>query len=271
MTGDMFFLILTNFAALLACFVVLWAVSVRLKDASIVDIAWGPACALPGVLTYLRTDGAEPRALLIVALSCVWAGRLALHLGRRNLGHGEDYRYRAMRHKQGSDGAFARWSLIWVFGLQASIAWLISAPLQLGQGGADGTLGLLAWSGVILFGIGLFFETVGDAQLTAFKQDPANKGRLMTSGLWALTRHPNYFGDACVWAGLALIAAEAPFGWIALFSPILMAFFLVNVSGKALLERRLRKTYEEYADYERRVSGFIPLPPRRAIARPAQR
>jgi steroid 5-alpha reductase family enzyme len=252
-----------NYVVLLGAFALLWALSVRIKDASIVDIAWGPACALPGVLTYLRADGPEPRSGLLVALACLWAGRLAFHLGRRNLGHGEDYRYQAMRAKQGSDAEFARWSLIWVFGLQATIAWLVSAPLQFGQTGRDGALGLLAWTGVVIFFVGLFFETVGDAQLTAFKKDPANKGRLMTRGLWAYTRHPNYFGDACVWTGLALIATEAPYGWIALFSPALMAFFLVRVSGKALLERKLRKTYPDYADYERRVSGFIPLPPKR--------
>lgn len=260
---DILFLIVTNYACLLAAFAALWALSVRIKDASIVDIAWGPACALPGVLTYLRIDGSEPRSAVLVALACLWAGRLALHLARRNLGHGEDYRYRAMRAKQGSDAQFARWSLIWVFGLQATIAWLVSLPLQLGQTGVSGALGPVALAGIALFAIGLFFEAVGDAQLAAFKKDPVNKGKLMTSGLWGLTRHPNYFGDACVWTGLALIAAEAPFGWIALFSPALMTFFLVKVSGKALLERKLRKTYPEYADYERRVSGFAPWPPRR--------
>lgn len=263
MPTDTITLVLANYAALLACFVALWALSVRLKDASIVDIAWGPACALPGVLTYFRTDAADPRAGILVALSCLWAGRLATHLARRNIGHGEDYRYRAMRAKQGSDLAFARWSLVWVFGLQATIAWLVSMPLQLGQLGGPPTMGVVGIAGILVFAAGFLFEAIGDAQLAAFKRDPANKGKLMTRGLWALTRHPNYFGDACVWAGLALIALEAPHGWAALFSPALMAFFLVRVSGKALLERKLRKTYPEYAAYAQRVSGFIPCPPRR--------
>lgn len=264
MPPDTITLILTNYAALLACFVALWAVSLRLKDASIVDIAWGPACALPGVLTYFRTDASDPRSGILVALSCVWAGRLAAHLARRNIGHGEDYRYQAMRAKQGSDLAFARWSLVWVFALQATIAWLVSMPLQLGQIGGPPIMGVVGIAGVLVFAAGFLFEAVGDAQLAAFKRDPANKGKLMTRGLWALTRHPNYFGDACVWTGLALIALEAPLGWAALFSPALMAFFLVKVSGKALLERKLRKTYPEYAAYAQRVSGFIPWPPRRA-------
>lgn len=260
---DLIVLILGNLAAILAVFAGLWTLSARLKDASIVDIAWGPACALPALLTYVRADGADPRALLLVALVSAWALRLALHLARRNLGHGEDYRYQAMRRKQGSDAAFARWSLLHVFGLQGVIAWFVSLPVQIGQIGGDGAPGPLAWAGVALFAMGLFFEAVGDHQLAEFKKDPGNKGRLMTRGLWALTRHPNYFGDACVWAGLTLIALEAPLGWATVLSPVLMIHFLHNISGKALLERRLEKTYAEYADYRRKTSGFIPLPPRR--------
>lgn len=263
MVLDFVLLVLGNLGILLAVFVALWALSVRLKDASIVDIAWGPACALPALLTYVRADGADPRASLLTGLVGLWALRLAAHLARRNLGHGEDYRYGAMRKKQGSDAAFARWSLVYVFGLQCAIAWFVSLPVQIGQIGGDGSLGPLAYFGILLFAIGLFFETVGDHQLTEFKKDPANKGRLMTRGLWAWTRHPNYFGDACVWTGLTLIALEAPFGWTTVLSPLLMIHFLHNVSGKALLERGMEKKYPEYTEYRRKTSGFFPMPPRR--------
>lgn len=255
-------LVFSNLAILALAMTVLWAISVRIKDASIVDIAWGPACALPGLLTFLRTDGADPRALVLTALVCLWALRLGVYLGARNLGHGEDFRYVKMREKQGSDAAFARWSLVFVFWLQCAIAWFVSLPTQLGQFGGPG-LGLLAYLGVAIFFVGLAFETVGDWQLRRFKSDPANKGKLMTSGLWAYTRHPNYFGDAAVWSGLTMIALEAPFGWATLLSPIVMTYFLYNVSGKALLERSMEKKYPEYADYKKRVSGFIPLPPRK--------
>ena len=239
---------------------VLWAVSVRIKDASIIDIAWGPACALPAALTLIRTDGMEPRATLVTALVLLWAGRLAWHLGRRNLGHGEDFRYVKMREKQGSDAAFASWSLIYVFGLQASIAWFVSLPTQVGQFGGQAGLGVLAYLGIIIFLVGLLFETIGDWQLSQFKAKPENKGKLMTTGLWSLTRHPNYFGDAAVWTGLTLIALESQFGWATILSPIVMTYFLYNVSGKALLERSMSKKYPEYEDYKRRVSGFIPWP-----------
>ncbi|MHA7871211.1 MAG: DUF1295 domain-containing protein [Hyphococcus sp.] len=240
---------------------ILWTVSVRIKDASIIDIAWGPACAAPAILTFLRTDGADPRALLLTALVSIWAARLAFYLAGRNLGHGEDIRYQKMRAKQSSDAAFARWSLPSIYWLQGLIAWFVSLPVQLGQFGGEG-LGLFAYLGVLIFAVGLAFEAVGDWQLKAFKADPANKGRLMTQGLWAWTRHPNYFGDAAVWTGLTIIALESPYGLWTVLSPAVMAFFLVKVSGKAMTERLMEKKYPDYAAYKARVSGFLPMPPK---------
>ena len=166
-----------------------------------------------------------------------------------------------MRARHASNASFARWSLVNVFILQATVAFIVSLPVQIGQSGPDRPLGLVALAGVFLFILGFAFEAIGDAQLAAFKRDPGNKGRLMTRGLWAWTRHPNYFGDACVWAGLAVVALEAPYGWLGLISPVLMTWFLYAVSGKALLERGLSKRYPEYPAYQKAVSGFIPLPP----------
>ena len=213
------------------------------------------------MLTFFRTDGADPRAILLTVLVSLWAARLGLYLARRNLGHGEDYRYQKMRAKAGSDSAFARGSLPNIFWLQGVIAWFVSLPVQLGQFGGDGLDGF-AWLGIFIFAVGITFETVGDWQLRVFKADPVNKGKLMTRGLWALTRHPNYFGDATVWAGLTLIALESPYGVWTILSPAVMAFFLVKISGKALTERFMEKKYPEYAAYKKRVSGFIPMPPK---------
>lgn len=251
-----------NLLILAVFFLALWAVSVRVRDASIIDIFWGPACALPAILTCVRIDGASPRAALLTLLVTAWAVRLAVHLALRNLGHGEDYRYARMRAAQPSNAAFARWSLTYVFGLQCLIAWIVSLPVQAGQIGVDKSLGVFAWTGVLIFITGLAFETIGDWQLRQFKKDPANKGRLMTKGLWAWTRHPNYFGDCLLWIGLALIALEGPFGWLGLASPVIMGHFLVNVSGKAMLERGMMKKYPGYEAYRQRVSGFLPRPPR---------
>lgn len=259
--SELLFLIFSNLAILLALLSILWVVSTRIKDASIIDIFWGPACAAPALLTFFRIDGADPRALVLTVLVSLWAARLGLYLAKRNLGAGEDYRYQKMRAKAGSDAAFARGSLPNIFWLQGVIAWFVSLPVQLGQFGGDG-FGLIAWLGVLVFAVGLGFETLGDWQLRVFKADPANKGKLMKRGLWALTRHPNYFGDATVWFGLTLIALESPFGVWTVLSPAVMALFLVNISGKALTERFMEKKYPEYADYRRRVSGFFPLPPK---------
>lgn len=261
--GDLAILLTGNLALLLMALAALWALSVRLKDASIIDIAWGPACALGPLLTLWRADGSSPRDFLLGALISLWAARLALHLAQRNLGHGEDYRYRKMRERQGSDAAFARWSLIRVYGLQGVIAWFVSWPGQLGQLGPDKPIGALALLGVALFAVGFAFEAIGDWQLKRFKADPASKGKLMTTGLWAWTRHPNYFGDAAVWTGVTIIALESPYGWATVLSPAVMAFFLVNVSGKAMLERGMEKKYPEYAAYKQSTSGFFPLPPKR--------
>lgn len=261
--AEIAFLLLGNLAILLLALGALWTVSVRIRDASIIDIAWGPACALGALLTFARVDGASPRDLLLTALVTLWAARLALHLARRNLGHGEDYRYARMRERQGSDAAFARWSFVNVYMMQGLIAWFVSWPAQLGQIGPDKPLGALGLAGAAVFATGLIFEAVGDWQLKRFKADPANKGKLMTRGLWAWTRHPNYFGDAAVWTGLTLIALEGPYGWLTVLSPAVMAHFLINVSGKAMLERAMEKKYPEYAAYRRSTSGFLPLPPRR--------
>lgn len=264
-------LLFTNFAIMLAIFVALWGLSVAIKNASIVDIMWGVACALPATLTLFRSDGAEPRAMLLTILVAIWGVRLASYLAIRNIGHGEDYRYVSMRRKAGGDSKFAVSSLISVFVLQCLISFFVSLPTQVGQFGSSaifgtgsGALGLFAYAGLIIFSIGLIFEAVGDHQLREFKKDSANKGKLMDQGLWAWTRHPNYFGDAAVWTGLTLIALESQYGYLTLLSPILMIYFLYALSGKALLERSMSKRYPEYEAYKKRVSGFFPRPPAKA-------
>ena len=256
------FLIITNLFLLLLVLSILWLISVRIKDASIIDIFWGPACAFGAIVTYIRMDGSSPRNLLLTVLACLWAARLAGYLAKRNLGHGEDLRYQKMRAAQSDDKAFERWSFSRVYMLQGVIAWFISLPVQLGQLGPEVPLNFLSFIGILIFFVGLSFETIGDWQLTRFKANPDNAGKLMTQGLWSWTRHPNYFGDATVWFGLTLIALAAPFGWTTILSPFVMAYFLVNISGKALTERHMRKKYSEWAAYEARTSGFFPLPPK---------
>jgi steroid 5-alpha reductase family enzyme len=245
----------------LAAMILLWLLSLRLRDASIVDIWWGPGFALIAWTVYLMTHAQSPRALLVALLATVWGLRLGLTLFRRKKGHGEDRRYAAQRARV--KGSVALWSLKSVFLLQGVVMWLVSLPLQIAIFQREpALLGPLGWIGAVLWLVGFLFEAVGDAQMDAFRADPANKGKVMDRGLWAWTRHPNYFGDTCVWIGFALIACDQPSGLIGLISPLAMGYFLVKVTGVPLLERYLMKRpgYAEYAD---RTPAFLPRPPRR--------
>lgn len=239
----------------------LWLLSLKLKDASIVDIFWGLGFALIAVASYLVTDGYDVRKQLITAFVGIWGVRLAWHIGSRNIGKGEDFRYQAMRKRHGDK--FPLVSLYTVFLLQGVLMWIISLPLQAAQVPAEpARLTALDMFGAAVFLIGFFFEAVGDWQLRQFKSDPANKGKLMDRGLWAFTRHPNYFGDALLWWGFYLIACAAGAWWM-IFSPLLMTFLLLKVSGVAMLERSLTKTKPEYEAYARRTNAFFPWFPKR--------
>lgn len=250
-------------AAVAALFFVLWLVSLALRDASIVDIFWGLAFVTIAAAAHAVTPAPAPRATLVLVLVGLWGARLAVYLAWRNWGQGEDYRYQAMRRRHGA--RFARVSLYTVFGLQAALSWVVSLPVQAAIAAPEPVaLGVLDALGVLLVAIGLVFESVGDFQLARFKADPANRGRVMDRGLWAWTRHPNYFGDAVVWWGLFAIACATPGGALTVVGPALMTFLLVRVSGVALLERTIRKRRPEYDDYVRRTSAFLPRPPRRA-------
>lgn len=238
----------------------LWVVSLLLKDASIIDIFWGPGFILLAWWYAWLGASTGPRRWLLLALVTIWGLRLGLHILMRNVGKPEDYRYAAWREEHGS-----RWwwrSYVEVFLLQGGLIWLIGWPLLVAltrtQGGA---LTALDWLGAALWAIGFFFEAVGDWQLARFKADPSNKGKLLTSGLWRYTRHPNYFGDATQWWGFWLIAAAAG-GWWTAFSPIVMTWLLVRVSGVAMLEETLKETKPGYEAYVRRTNAFVPWFPR---------
>lgn len=250
---------------LLVCQLSLWALSIRLRDASIVDIFWGPAFALVAVATYLHQQdvGVESRKLLIVGLTCAWAIRLGVYVYLRSRGHGEDPRYTAFRkHATGNENLFI---LKNVFLSQGRSMWITSIPVQFGQFLLKpDSLGPMAWIGVVVWTIGFAFETIGDWQLARFKRDPANEGRVMDLGLWRYTRHPNYFGDACVWWGLFLIACDHWIGLITIFAPLRMTNSLVNRTGKKLLEKKMRRTRPDYEAYIARTSGFFPWPPRKS-------
>lgn len=245
--------------AVLTMGTLLWLLSLRLRDASIVDIFWGPFFLLQAVIyAALRPDGFDGRQLLVLALVAVWSVRLATHIASRHAGKEEDERYARWRTQHGA--AWPVRSLFQVFILQGVLAWVIGAPLLVSMSSPDGW-GWLDAAGVALWLIGFVFEAVGDYQLTAFIRDPANRGRTMRRGLWRYSRHPNYFGDAAQWWGLWLIASSGGGPWT-IFAPVLMTVLLVRVSGVGLLERTIADRREGYAEYMRTTSAFIPLPPK---------
>lgn len=252
---------LTGLLAVLALGFLLWLISLAVRDSSIVDIAWGPLIFLIGLTYYLALAEPVSRAHLIVALTGLWAIRLALHIGMRNLGHGEDFRYAAWR-AQHPDTWWIR-SYFKVFLLQGVIAWIVALPLFFAiTSETPAGLTLLDWAGLLVFAFGFLFEAIGDEQLRRFKADPANKGRVMNTGLWRYTRHPNYFGEAVLWWGLGLIGAATPLGWIGLVGPAIITFLLLRVSGVAMLEKTLRTTKPGYADYIARTPAFFPRVPK---------
>ncbi len=254
---------LNSLLLVIATLTCLWLLSLVRRDASIVDPFWGMGFVL--VTWYVWESASTARLIerswLLAALTTLWGLRLSLYLLWRNWGHDEDRRYRAMREYHGA--RFWWVSFLTVFLLQAIILWIVSLPIQAAMINAETTpLGWLDFVGVGLWSVGLFFESVGDFQMARFQADPKNVGQVMAHGLWRFTRHPNYFGDFCVWWGLYLIATSAGAAWT-IFSPLLMSFLLLKVSGVTLLEKTITDRRPDYAAYQARTSSFFPWPPKR--------
>ena len=241
-----------------------WLLSIPLKNVSIVDIFWGLLFVAAVWFYYFRTSGSgrAERRLLVTSLTTIWGLRLSIYLLWRNWGKPEDYRYQAFRRHFGAE-RYWWFSFFQVFLLQGVLAWLISAPLLGAQtvNRWSSGLNLLDGLALLVWLIGFAFEAGGDWQLARFKANPANRGKLLTTGFWRYTRHPNYFGDACAWWGFALFALAAG-SIVPILGAALMTFLLLRVSGVALLERNLQKTKPEYADYTAKTNAFFPWWPK---------
>lgn len=238
-----------------------WAVSLRLHDASIADVAWGPTLAGVAVAALLVGDGGA-RGVLLAVLAVLWGVRLAVHIGLRNLGHDEDRRYAALRLRDGD--RFPVRSLWSIFGIQAALAWVITLPVQAAAADASPAgIGPLAIAGAVVALAALALETVADAQLGRFRADPASVGQVMDRGVWSWSRHPNYFGDTAFWWGMWIVALEAGSTWWTVIGPIAITVILTRVTGKPMLEADIAQRRPGYADYVRRTSSFVPWPPAR--------
>ena len=238
-----------------------WAVSLVLNDVSIVDLVWGTGFVVVAWVSFLLTGMPTPQKWIILGLTSLWGLRLSGYLAWRNLGKPEDFRYGEMRKRHGS--SFPLRSLMIVFGLQGMILWIVSLPLQTGQiSNNQDRVGILAVIGMVLWGVGFIFESVGDWQLARFKSNLENDGKVMDRGLWRYTRHPNYFGDFLVWWGLYCVSFGRGTAWWSVIGPVVMSVFLLRVSGVTLLESSLKTRKKGYESYIRRTNAFFPLPPK---------
>jgi steroid 5-alpha reductase family enzyme len=244
--------------AMLGAAALTWAVSVRRANVTIVDTLWGPLFVIAAAIYAGAVPDPGPRGLLVVALVATWGLRLAAFLAWRNRGHEEDRRYQEIRQR--NEPNFALKSLYLVFGFQAVLAWIISLPL-LGAIASQASLGWLDGLGIALWAVGFAFEAGGDWQLARFKADPDSAGKVLDRGFWRYTRHPNYFGDFCVWWGLYLVALSAG-AWWSIVGPLVMSVLLLRVSGVVLLEKDIGQRRPQYAEYVRRTNAFFPGPPR---------
>lgn len=256
-------ILITNALAVAGMMVCVWLLSLPLRDASIVDMFWGLGFVLIAWTTWTQSSGDPTRKLLLAVLITIWGLRLSGYIAWRNIGHGEDPRYRAMREKAGDK--FPLLSLIRVFLLQGVVMWIVSLPVQLGQIPETPAPTVWDYLGAFLWAVGVFFESVGDFQLARFKANPENQGKVLNHGLWRFTRHPNYFGDFLMWWGIFLIAlaASPSQNWWSGIGPLIMSFFLMKVSGVTLLEKSLKESKgSAYDDYVQRTNAFFPGPPK---------
>ena len=256
--------LLATAVTLAGLFFATWLVSIPLRNVSIVDTVWGLGFVAAAAASLATSPELRPRHVVTAVLVAIWGLRLAVHIGWRNRGHGEDFRYVAMRRRSGD--AFWWKSLPRVFLVQAVLAWIVSLPIALAASdGRVDSLDVLVVLGVAAWLVGFGFESIGDLQLVRFKADSANTGHVMDRGLWRYTRHPNYFGDTVIWWGVFLTCVARPRGWFGVVGPLLMTFLLLRVSGVALLEKSLQARKPGYAAYMERTSAFIPRRPRKLV------
>ncbi len=253
---------LWNLAAVAAMMMIGWLASLPLRSVTLVDSLWGMGFIVIAWLTLYNTDGYVGRAVMLSMLTTIWGIRLSTHLTLRNWGQPEDPRYSAWRRASGSRFWFV--SLFKVFLLQAVFLWAISLSLQYGVASTEpARMTFLDLAGLLLWMIGFLFEAISDKQLARFKADPANKGRVMRKGLWALSRHPNYFGEALMWWGIFVITAATPGSAWTVISPLIITAVLLKMTGIPLTEKHIQDGRPGYRDYIASTNAFFPWFPKR--------
>ena len=259
-------LLINNALLLMGVMFVLWIIAVRIRDVTFIDSFWAMGMMMLAASSFVQTSGSDPRKFVLLILTSIWAARLGSHLLVRWMSEGLDSRYKRILNSamERRGWSYAKASLLLVFLTQAPMLFIVCLPAQLGQLSAEPlALGWIAYTGIAIALIGIGFETIGDWQLRTFRENPSNANKVLNTGLWKYTRHPNYFGDACTWWGIWLVAAETSIGFWTFPGPLLLTWTLMRWSGVPLLEYSLKKRRPDYEHYIRTTSGFFPLPPKR--------
>ena len=243
-----------------------WVFSLVRNNVTHVDSMWSLFLGMAAYTYALFFYNLTPRTVLVLILVTIWAVRLCAYLTWRNWNPHEDHRYAAIR--KNNEPHFWLKSIYIVFGLQAVLAWLISLPL-FGAIASSASVELLPltfidYLGAAIAAFGIIWQTAADWQLAAFKAKPENKGQVLDTGVWRYSRHPNYFGECCIWWGLYLIACAGG-AWWSVLSPLLMTLLLLKVSGVALLEKDIGERRPAYANYIKNTNAFIPGLPKTDI------
>lgn len=252
-----------NLGVAFSAAVALWLCSIPLRDVSIIDRFFALVMLAITVASAFWSHAIGPLQWLLLGMVLLWALRITGYLTARNWGQGEDPRYSKLRNWVDNDRAFVWLSLRQVFLLQAAVLWLTTLPVQVAMQAVEVTPGWLTLAGAGLWFLGLVFESVADEQLRRFRADTDKRGTVLDSGLWRYSRHPNYFGELCVWWGIWLVACEAPLGVFTLIGPLAYSYLVINVTGQRTLDKKLAREKPGYADYMARTSGLFPLPPKR--------
>lgn len=251
---------LTNLLTVGAMMFIGWLISLKTDNVTVADTLWGLGFVLIAWISWFRADGYPPRQWLLVALTTLWGLRLSFYMFRRNYGKPEDPRYAQWRQAGGK--RFRLISLFKVFLLQALFLWVIALALQAGQAaGQPGRIGLGDMAGIMVWTIGFVFETVSDRQLARFKADPANRNKVLNTGLWRFSRHPNYFGESLIWWGIFLIALSNPANWWTVVSPLVITVVLTKMTGVALSEKLSVQNRPDYRAYVQTTPAFFPWIP----------
>lgn len=241
---------------LLIYYSILFVIGVRCKKHSIVDIAWGFGFVIIGIYTYIMSPEQNLRSTIVTVLTLLWGIRLSYHIGKRNIGKPEDFRYIQLAKKWGTRWVVLK-AFLHVYLLQLIILYLVALPVIIINTYSETSFKLLDYIGITVWIVGYLFEVIGDYQLKDFKSNDNNKGKIIKIGLWRYTRHPNYFGESVMWIGIYILSLSVKFGIYTIISPVLITYLLIYVSGVAMLEKKYDNN-KEYKQYKNETNAFFP-------------